>query len=101
MRKLLLGGFLSGLSALSLLAATTPLYINNAPLVAPPALPPQIDATAFLNRSTFDVNPGGLGLNGIIVGDFAVSFGLVVSPYKMMNTRFVTNAPGASMSGSP
>src|SRR5688572_5246444 len=33
-------------------AATSPIYINNSPLVG---LPPQIDATAFLNRSTFDV----------------------------------------------
>ncbi len=33
-------------------AATSPIYINNSPLVG---IPPQIDATAFLNRSTFDV----------------------------------------------
>ena len=100
MRKFLLGGFLSGLSALSLLAATSPIYINNAPLTAPPALPPQIDATAFVNRSIFDVNVGGLGFV-LIVGDAPISLGQLVPPYKMLNTRFVTNAPGAIMSGIP
>ena len=100
MRKLLLCGVLSGLSALSMSAATTPLYINNSPLFAPPALPPQIDATAFHNGSTFDVNSffGGFIF---IVGDTAVFSGANFDPYEMMNTRFVTNAPGATMSGSP
>jgi len=100
MRKLFLGGFLSGFSAMSLLAATTPIYINNSPLFAPPALPPQIDATAFVNRSTFDVSIADFGFI-FIVGDQAFAFGQNVAPYKMMNTRFVTNAPGAIMNGSP
>src|SRR5688572_13676511 len=100
MRKFLLGGFLSGLSAVSLLAATSPIYINNSPLVAPPALPPQIDATAFVNRSTFEVNLGSGFF--FIIGDQAVAVGgLFIPPYRMMNTMFVTNAPGATMSGIP
>ena len=41
------------LTAAAGLAATSPLYINNAPVIG---LPPQIDATAFLNRSSFDVS---------------------------------------------
>src|SRR5687768_9090336 len=100
MRKLLLGGLLSGVGALSLLAATTPVYINNSPLVAPPALAPQIDAEAFVNRSTFDVSSffGGFIF---VVGDTAVALGGNIDPYEMMNTRFVTNAPGAIMRGSP
>src|SRR5688500_16713206 len=100
MRKLILGGLLSGLSALSLLAATSPIYINNSPLFAPPALPPQIDATAFVNRSIFDVNTffGGFIF---VVGDTAFATGSNIEPYEMMNTRFVTNAPGAVMVGSP
>lgn len=98
MRKLLFGGFLG--SAMALFAATTPVYINNAPVFAPPALPPQIDATAFVNRSIFDVDVGGLGFI-VIFGDIPISFGQVVPPYRMMNTRFVTNAPGAVMSGIP
>lgn len=36
---------------LSGFGATSPLYINNSPVTTPP----QIDATAFINRSTFDV----------------------------------------------
>src|SRR5919106_357727 len=76
MRKLLLGGILSGLGALSMFAATTPLYINNSPFLSPPALPPQIDAEAFVTGGNID-------------------------PFEMMNTRFVTNAPGAIMRGSP
>ena len=42
-------GVLLGFS--SSLAATSPRYINNAPLI----VPPQIDATEFINRSTFSV----------------------------------------------
>ena len=100
MRKLLLGGLLSGVSALSLLAATTPVYINNSPMLAPPALPPQIDAEAFVNRSTFSVSSffGGFIF---VVGDTAFATGANIDPFEMMNTRFVTNAPGATMSGSP
>jgi hypothetical protein len=99
MRKLLLGGLLGGASALSLLAATTPVYINNSPLL-PPALPPQIDATAFVNRSTFDVSTffGGFIF---VVGDTAFALGGNLEPFEMMNTRFITNAPGAIMRGSP
>jgi hypothetical protein len=100
MRKLLLGGFATGFTAISLIAATTPVYINNSPLFAPPALPPQIDATAFVNRSTFDVNIANFGFI-FIVGDQAFAFGQNVAPYQMMNTMFVTNAPGAIMRGSP
>ncbi len=100
MKKLVLGNVLSGLSAISIFAATTPVYINNAPLSAPPALPPQIDATAFVNRSTFDVNSffGGFIF---VVGDQAFFSGGNLEPFEMMNTRFVTNAPGATMTGSP
>jgi hypothetical protein len=100
MKKLVLGSVLSGLSAISIFAATTPVYINNSPLLAPPALPPQIDATAFVNRSTFDINSffGGFIF---VVGDTAFATGSNIDPFEMMNTRFVTNAPGAVMSGSP
>jgi hypothetical protein len=99
MKTFVLGNVLSGLSAISMFAATTPVYINNSPHV-PPALPPQIDATAFVNRSTFDVSSffGGFIF---IVGDTAVATGANIDPFEMMNTRFVTNAPGAIMTGSP
>jgi hypothetical protein len=100
MKKFVLGNVLGGLSAISIFAATTPVYINNSPLSAPPALPPQIDAEAFVNRSTFDINSffGGFIF---IVGETAFASGGNLEPYEMMNTRFVTNAPGATMSGSP
>jgi hypothetical protein len=100
MRKLLLGGILSGFSALSVFAATTPLYINNSPFQTPPSLPPQIDAEAFVNRSVFDINTffGGFIF---IVGEQAFATGGNIDPFEMMNTRFVTNAPGAIMRGSP
>ena len=79
MRKFLLGGFLSGLSAVSLLAATSPIYINNTPLFAPPALPPQIDATAFVNRSTFNVNLGSGFF--FIIGDQVSRWGGCLFPH--------------------
>src|SRR5262245_23992887 len=79
--------------------ATDPIYINNSPLSAGD-LPPQIDATAFVNRSIFDVT---LPFSGFIfiVGDQAISLGTILNPYQTMNTAFFTNTAGATMLGTP
>jgi hypothetical protein len=70
---------------LSAAAATQPIYINNSPVqvVAPPQSAPQIDATAFLNRSLFQVND--------------VYFTRL--PYQTFNTRFFTNTSSGTILG--
>jgi hypothetical protein len=71
--------------ALSAVAATQPIYINNSPLqvIAPPQMAPQIDATAFVNRSLFQIND--IYFTGL--------------PYQTFNTRFFTNTSSGSILG--
>ncbi len=66
-------GAATGLSA----PATSPadIYVNNSPLTTPP----QVDATIFLNRSSFDIS--------------------TTLPYTAQNVRFWTNT--GSMAGTP
>src|SRR5580765_2514977 len=65
--------------------ATQSIYINSAPVhvIAPPQIAPQIDATAFVNQSEFEVND--IYFTGL--------------PYQTFNTRFCTNANRAYMAG--
>ena len=65
-------------------AATIPLYINSAPVFAPPAVAPQVDATAFLNLSIFNVSPQSVDV-----------------PYQMNNNVYFTNRGSGQISGSP
>ena len=66
-------------------AATTPIYINDAPVECL-TTPPQIDATAFLNRSFF----------------CSQNFSLLTPlPYETLNTLFFTNAASGRMLGDP
>src|SRR5439155_2361654 len=69
------------------LGATLPIYINSSPLLAPPAIAPQIDATIWVNRSTFDVTT-------------VSSFNLPI-PFGSQNTLFFTNETLTSMNGDP
>ncbi len=84
MRRFWTGLILSLLTCGRLLAGTSPIYINNSPLQVPPDIPPQIDATAFLNQSLFSVNTG----EGTV-------------PYQTRNTLFFTNRASGVMSGVP
>ena len=63
--------------------AASALYENNGPIVAPPAIAPQIDATAWVNRSLFDI------------------FSLTGFPYESQNTRFFTNTASGQMNFDP
>lgn len=54
MKKLLASSFSVAAGVALLSAATSPLYVNNSPVTVAD-IPPQIDALAFLNRSTFEV----------------------------------------------
>jgi len=66
-------------------AATQPIYINSAEvhITAPPQVAPQIDSTAFVNQSQFEIND--IYFTGL--------------PYQTFNTRYFTNIQGAAMLG--
>src|SRR5258708_35234193 len=85
MSKSLLLAVFGVLGALVASAGTSPIYINLVPLVSPPATAPQIDATAFVNQSQFDVNTGFFILPG---GGFFFFNSL---PFQTVNTLFFTN----------
>src|SRR5438552_1053324 len=68
-------------------AGTLPIYINSAPLIAPPATAPQIDARIWVNQALFDVTS-------------LVNFTLPV-PFESQNTLFFTNASLTFMNGDP
>lgn len=81
MKHFLLTGLASLAAVFAAYAAPIPIYVNDV-VVQPPAIPPQIDATAFLNNSIFDVTGTQL-------------------PYQMQNTRHFTNSASGQMIGSP
>lgn len=85
MMQYLIPVVLTLVSLCSLSAATIPIYVNNSPVNSPPDPAPQIDATAFVNRSIFNVNSSFIG----------------TIPYQTFNTLFFTNTSSGVMSGSP
>jgi hypothetical protein len=91
-------GLLSFALVHSAAAETSPIFINNSPMFAPPDIAPQVDATAFVNRSQFTVNSGfysftAFDIIGIVTGG-SVS-------YDFFNTLNFTNTGSGMMSGSP
>src|SRR6185295_8010339 len=85
MIRQLLFGVCALICSLSCRAATVPIYINNAPvqILFPPDTAPQIDATAFVNRSTFQIN----------------DIYFTQLPYHTFNTRFFTNTSSGILGG--
>lgn len=92
MRPQLISGVLGLASVAMATAATIPLYRNSSAMIAPPAIPPQIDAVAFVNESTFTVDRLS------VVGGLSYVTSL---PYETANTRFFTNTYGGVISGYP
>src|SRR5262249_27206283 len=62
-------------------AATAALYVNDGPVQSPPDILLPIDATSFLNRSTFNV--------------------FTTLPFETLNTLYYTNAGSGALIGSP
>src|SRR6185369_6455826 len=86
-RQFLVAVLLSLTSALVASAATVPLYVNTSPvhITMRPQVAPQIDATAFVNRSEFEIDDiYGSGL-----------------PYHTLNTLFFTNTSSGMIWGFP
>lgn len=75
MKRLLFGLTLFRASLFLAAAAPATIYVNNSPLF----VPPQVDATAFLNRSIFDI--------------------ATTQPFRAQNVQFWTNT--ATMRGTP
>ncbi len=81
MKPLLAAAALSLCGTLTLVAATAPIFINDAPVQSPPAFLAPIDATSFLNRSIFSVS--------------------TTLPFETQNTVYYTNSASGVMSGFP
>ena len=77
-------------------AATVSSYVNDSPVAVPPDNLPTINATSFVNQSTFTIN--GFGIGGGLGGTFLLGTGL---PYETFNTRYYTNEASGFMSGNP
>src|SRR6266849_8007663 len=92
MSKSLLLAVFGVLGALVAPAGTSLIYINLVPLVSPPTPAPQIDATAFVNQSQFDVN------SGFFIGPGGGLFFGNALPFQTLNTLFFTNKSFGEMS---
>ena len=85
---------------LSVTAAPVDIYINSTALNVPPDTLPTINATSFVNQSTFSVSPffptsSGGGLVNVTI------FGASLLPFETYNTRYFTNEASGLMFGSP
>jgi hypothetical protein len=87
MKRLSVLILIAALGRSGLLGATTPLYINSSPVLFP-LVPPQIDATAFVNQSIFDVDATG-------------PFGGGDLPYQILNNLYFTNQGSGDMFAYP
>jgi len=69
----------------SVVAATQPIYVNNSPVqvLFRPQVAPQIDATAFVNQSLFQIND--IYFTGL--------------PYQTFNTLYFTNTSSGNILG--
>ena len=82
-------------------AAPVGMFLNDTILTAPPDTLPTINATSFVNRSSFTVYPGAILLTsggGVVVSTF---LGASFLPYETFNTRYFTNEASGFMYGSP
>ncbi len=75
------------LSALSVLGDTSAVYENFGLVQAPPDIPPQIDASNFINHAQFIIN----------FTNFSLNLPLTIPPYETQDTRNYTNDFGADM----
>jgi len=76
MKRLILTG-LAGLAMVTMaLGRTDPSYVNDSVLLCPPVVPPQVDATAFINNSALIDNTFN---------------SLLLLPYATANTVYYTN----------
>src|SRR5947207_7521351 len=87
MKQFLVSAWLGFLSVMTASAATSPIFINDSAIVSPPVETPAIDATAWVNRSVFNIT--------------AVNGSGVPLPFESQNTLFFTNTPGGVMFGNP
>ena len=87
MKERFLQGCFGLLSVLTVSAATSPIFINDATVNSPPDPAPAIDATAWVNRAPFNIS--------------AVNGSAIPLPFESQNTLFFTNTPGGAMFGDP
>src|SRR5580765_5969418 len=97
LRKVMKRKFLWSLSALTLAvsawAQPAGFYENDGTFVAPPQIPPNINALTFLNQGQFIIN----FTNGLVP---VLPPPIGVPPYEMQNVRNYSNFFGKFMSGN-
>ena len=99
MKRVICIGWLGLAGLTGVVAAPVDIFINDKALNLPSATLPTINATSFVNQSTFSVSPG---LSGLPSGGFGGTiFGTSFLPYETYNTRYFTNEASGTMIGSP
>ncbi|MEY2408061.1 MAG: hypothetical protein QOF48_731 [Verrucomicrobiota bacterium] len=99
MKRTLTWALVSLVCAVGAGAATVPIYVNDSPTAVPPDQLPTINATSFVNQSTFSIDNFGFGIGGIGGGGIILVGNSL--PYEMFNTRFYTNEASGFMYGNP
>src|SRR5262245_58949996 len=84
-RKLVFG--LLALASAQCARATVQFYDNAGVVLAPPAIPPTIDAVNFINRNTFIIN---------FTNFYPSQWPVTTPPYNTSNTRTYTNGPSVA-----
>ena len=97
MKRVICIGWLS-LAGLAV-AAPVDIFINSTALNVPPDTLPTINATSFVNQSTFSISSGFLFGTG--VGAISIFQGFSFLPFETYNTRYFTNEASGLMFGSP
>ena len=100
MKRVICIGWLSLAGLTGVVAAPVDIFINSTALNVPPDTLPTINATSFVNQSTFNISSGFIFTGS---GNSAVSIfqGFSLLPYETYNTRYFTNEASGQMFGSP
>jgi len=100
MKRVICIGWLSLAGLTGVVAAPVDIFINSTELNVPTDTLPTINATSFVNQSTFNISSGfSFGGNGN--GGVSIFQGFSFLPFETYNTRYFTNEASGQMFGSP
>jgi hypothetical protein len=100
MKRVICIGWLSLVSLTGVIAAPVDIFINSTALNVPPDTLPTVNATSFVNQSTFNVS-SGFSFLGTGNGAVSIFQGFSFLPFETFNTRYFTNEASGQMFGSP
>lgn len=89
MKQFLLAGLL--LMSLVCMASAQPtsVFINEGSIICPPAIPPQIDATNFINNGLFNISLSGNNVDTTLIGQ--INFVSTLTPFQFSDVLGFTN----------